>query len=522
MSNRQDTYQQAQMPQGPEMPQQAAPAMGWRRPVGRRGGPMNFINGSTISQTFFPRKLALEAVVVYIAALIVVSISFSSYAMHWYWWLFGIIGVVGFFLLSNYYSRKWQNLREETFQKKVFWTAFAIRACMVFFLYWFFNHMTGQPFMFYAADSYEYGEEAKWMAQLIRDGDFQVYLDYKFKDGSGISDAGYPMYLGFIYLLTNDSIIIARLLKALWGAFTCVLLYKLGSRNFSEPVGRMAAIFMMLEPHYIIYSGMHLKETEMVFLIVLFLERADNLLRSRNFRFWAIVPIIGILALTFCFRTVLGLSLAFAFSMALFLSSQKVANIGRRWMILIVFVLCAGYFVGGRVLSEIESVWGQKDINQESRMGVIQRTQSLAKYATKAVFAPMIFTIPFPTMVETPNQENHRMLHAGYVVKNIMSFFCIMALILLLLNQDAATGWRNNVLLGAFLISYLLILIQSAFVHADRFHLPVYVIELLFAAYGVNQMTQRRQERWYLFWCVLMFIAWVGWAWFKLKGRGFV
>ena len=470
--------------------------------------------------TYFSKQMAQQAVVAYLAALLIISIRYSAYAMYWYWWLFGIIGVVGFFMLSNYYTRKWAMLREKTFTKNVFWTAFGIRVVMVFFLYWFFNHMTGQPFMFHAADAREYSEEGAWMAQLIRDGQFQTYLDYKFRAGNGISDAGYPMYLGFIYWLTGDSIIVARLLKAMWSAFTCVLLYKLGRRNFSEPAGRMAAIFMMLEPHYIIYSGMHLKETEMVFLVVLFLERADNLLRSRNFRFWAVLPILGILALTFCFRTVLGLALAFAFSLALVLSSQKVANLGRRWLLLIVFVLCAGYFVGGRVMSEIEHYWEQRENNQGGRFGDIQKTQNLAKYATKAIFAPMIFTIPFPTMVETPGQENHRMLHAGYVAKNIMSFFCIIALFLLIFDQDPGTGWRNNVLIGAYLIAYLLILIQSAFVHADRFHLPVFVIELLFAAYGVSRMTSKKNKRWYMYWCILMFVAWLVWAWFKLKGRG--
>lgn len=469
--------------------------------------------------TYFPKSMAQQAVVVYLLALLVISIRYSAYAMQWYWWLFGIIGVVGFFIMSSYYTRKWGMLRERVFKKNVFWTAFALRVVMVFVLYWFFNYMTGQPFMFHAADAFEYGEEATWIADCIRNGNFQSYLDYKFKEGSGISDAGYPMYLGFVYLITDDSLIAARIIKALWSAWTCVLVYKLAARNFGESAGRMAAIFMMLEPHYIIYSGMHLKETEMIFLLVLFLERADNLLRSRNFRFWAIAPILGVLFLLFTFRTVLGLSVAFAMVLALVLSSQRVANLGRRWVLLIVFVMSAGFFVGGRVASEIERVWSQKDDNQAKRMGVIQRSQSFAKYATKTILAPMIFTIPFPTMVETPNQENHRMLHAGYVAKNMMSFFCIVALILLLLDPGTL-GWRNNVLLGAFLISYLLVLIQSAFIHADRFHLPAYVVELMFAAYGVSRATQAKYKRWYVYWCVLMFIAWVGWAYFKLQGRG--
>ena len=471
---------------------------------------------------YYLDKFTQTPVVVYIIALLVVSFMFSEYAMHWYWWLFGIVGVFGFFYGINYYTRTWLGFGVRRFEKSLFSTALVIRVIAVFFLYWFFDTMTGRPFMFQAADAFEYGEEAKWMADCIREGRFSVYWDYKFVLSNGVSDAGYPMYLGFVYWLTGDSIIAARLLKALWSSFTCVLLYRLGSRNFGEHVGRMAGVFLMLEPHFIIYSGMHLKETEMIFMLVLFLERADNLLRSREFRFWDVAPVFLLALSLFTFRTVLGATAVGAMAMALVLSSKRVANLGRRWFLLIVFLAGSSLFLGGRIASEIDRYWNLRDSNQSNRMTEIKRTQSFAQYATKGVLAPMIFTIPFPTMVETPNQENHRLQHAGYVAKNIMSFFCILAIVLLLINQDPDTGWRNNILIGAFLIAYLLVLVQSAFIHADRFHLPAYVIELLFAAYGVARCTRLRFRRWFTYWNVLMLVAWVVWAWFKLAGRGMI
>lgn len=470
--------------------------------------------------TYFPKQMAQYAVVAYFVALIIVSVRFSTYAMQWYWWVIGIIGVCGFFFGVSNLTKQWGMIRERAFEKKVFWTAFVLRAIMVFFLYWFFNEMTGKPFMFSAADSFEYGEGAKWMARTIREGNFQVYWD-DLLAGGGVSDAGYPLYLGFIYLLTNDSIIAARLVKSILSAFMCVLVYRLAKRNFGESAGRLAAIICMLEPHFLVYCGQHLKETEMLFLVIFFLERADNLLRSRDFRFWAIAPVLLILLLLFTFRTVLGVAACFAFLLALVLSNQKVANLGRRWIILIVFVAGAGLFVGGRVASEIELYWNQRDTNQESRMTEIRRSQGLAKYATKAVFAPMIFTIPFPTLVETPGQDNSRLQHAGFIAKNVLSFFCIFAVFLLIFNTNPATNWRNNVLLGAYMIAYLVIILQSAFVHADRFHLPAYVVELIFAAYGVTVcVTKTKYKRWFMYWCVLMTITWVAWNWFKLAGRG--
>lgn len=480
-------------------------------------------NTQFIPYGFLPNAVANQGIVVYFAVMATTLVLFSELFMQWYWWLFGIVSIVGFFYFSNKLSKQWINLRPKTFEKNIFWITLIIRVSVMLFLYWFHDTMTGQPFMFHAADAYEYGEEAKWMANCIRDGHFQDYWNYKFVQMNGVSDAGYPMYLGFIYLISGDSIIVARLFKCLWSALSCVLIYRLGKRNFGEHVGRMAAIFMMLEPHFSIYAGMHLKETEMIFMIMLFLERADALLRYRNFSFKMVSIVLVLIAALFTFRTVLGLTAIFSIAMALLLSSKRVMGWGRRIVVLLVLVISVLYFAGGRIMTEVEQVWELKDENQDSRMSVIKKTQSYAKYAGAAVFAPMIFTIPFPTMVETPNQETSRMLHGAMFVKNIMSYFCIMALISLLLPLiPGFNKWRDHVLIGVFLLAYLVILVFSAFAHADRFHLPALALEILFMAYGVSLSRIPQFQRWFKYWIALMFIAVVVWNWFKLSGRGMI
>ena len=470
---------------------------------------------------FVPRKVTNIAMLIYVVALVICNVLYMEYAMEWYFWIFGLVEVCCYFYFANKLTKDWAMLRPKTFVKNLFWSAFMIRVAVMFFLYWFHNEMTGQPFMFAAADARGYHDEAKWIAETLRDGHFKTYLDYKFGSGKGVSDAGYPMYLGMVYWLTWDSIIAARLLKCLWGALSCILIYRLGRRNFGEQVGRIAGILMMLESHFWIYGGMHLKETEMVFMLLLFLERADALLRYRKFNFATISVVVVLLAALFTFRTVLGLTALFAIGLSLFLSSQRVVNWSRRVVVLIVVAMTALYFVGGRITSEIEEIWERKDDNQNMRMTEIVQTQGFAKYAGAAVYAPMIFTIPFPTMVATEGQETSRMLHGGMVTKNIMSFFCLVSIITLLLpiipNKNR---WRDHVLIGSFLIAYLLILTFSAFAHADRFHMPALAIEILFMAYGVSLLSDNRVKRWYNWWIVVMFVAFVGWNWFKLAGRG--
>lgn len=464
---------------------------------------------------YFPKYFSSKAIITYIIALLVVGVVFMNHAMYWYWWAFGIISVVLFFYGSNQLSISWANLSEKTLEKKIFKTAFLIRCVAVIFLYFFFDAMTGQPFMFAAADSVGYHEEGLWVAKSIHDGNLEPYISY-IDAKNGISDIGYPVWLGIQYSITGGNIIIARLLKSLLSAFMCVLVYRLAKRNFGDKAGRMAAIFCMLMPNLILYCGMHLKETEMLFLTILYVERADYTIRSKHFSLKNTVVLLLLLGSLFCFRTVLGVAAMFAFLVALVLYSSKIMSKARRWGLLLVAILAIFTFMGGKLAMEIEEYWEQKDTNQEVRLADrAKKGNEFAKYAGAAIFAPMIFTFPFPTLVETPNQETFRMLHGGLVVKNIMSFFCIFAIGYLLFKKQ----WRNHVFLEAFVITYLGILVLSAFAHSERFHLPAIPFELIFAAFGVSLMT-KKETKWFNYWLVFMFVIFMGWTWFKLKGRG--
>ena len=107
------------------------------------------------------------------------------------------------------------------------------------------------------------------------------------------------------------------------------------------------------------------------------------------------------------------------------------------------------------------------------------------------------------------------MIHGGNFIKNILSGLTIFALFLLLKRGD----WRKHVLPMAVMCGYLLVLVFSNFAHSERFHFPVLPLELLFAAYGVTQVTNKH-KRIYMIWMVFICIANILWAWIKLAGRG--
>jgi len=465
---------------------------------------------------YLPKYFTNKAIVLYFGTLVLITTIFYSHSLPVVFMLFGIVEVVGFFYYANLFTKKWANYSQKKFYKQLFQTALGIRIFWVVFSYLFYTYMYGKPFEYEAADSVGYHNTAIWIRDLIESNiGLKPFLDSL---KGGYSDAGYAIYLGFQYYFTGDSIIIERLLKAIYGAFMCILIYRLSVRNFGEEVGRMAAIFCMLMPNLIYYAGLHVKEVEMVLLTVWFMERADLMLRNKNFNFVEIAPPLIIAGLLFFFRTVLGVSALFALFTALMFSSTKVVGWGKRIILIVWVLVTVGYFIGGSISTEVEEVWAAKNKTQQTSMqyrSIQEGGNKFAKYATSAIFAPIIFIMPFPTMVNTLGQQNSQLMHGGYFVKNILAFFVILAMIWIVINQK----WREYTLIISFPIGYLVVIAFSSFAQAERFHQPALPFLLIFAAFGVSKVTNKTKKyfTWYL---AFIFVALIGWSWFKLAGRG--
>ena len=478
---------------------------------------------------FMPRKISNIGIITYLLAIMACTLAYSRHILDWKWWIFGMVSVLGFFYFANQQTKLLINLRPATFAKKLFWSAFIIRVTWVVVSYLLYNQWTGTPFSIDAADELFYNDVGHYGASLLREGDWNIYdkiISYSGK--IAFSDMGYPLYLSILYWIFYDSILIVRIIKAVLSAWTVMLVYKLAARNFGEQTGRIAGVFCMLMPNLMYYCSFQLKEVEMVFLAMLFLERADFLLRKGKLTLLPTAALMLIPLSLFMIRTALAATLVLAFFCTLLLTTGRVVGWGKR----IVLTVLAAIFAVAIFLSssgigqEVTAMWQRRGSGQQANMewravrDVGQgMTQQFAKYAGAAVFAPMIFTIPFPTMNEVPGQENQKMIHGGNFVKNILSYFTIMALMILLFSGD----WRKYVLPLAVLVGYLVVLVFSNFAQSERFHQPILPLSLMFAAYGISIMKQYPWIKQYFnYWCVLMFIAALAWNWFKLAGRGMI
>lgn len=472
---------------------------------------------------YFPKYFQDRAIAVYIILLLLVPLAFG-HAMTWYWWIFGIIEVAGFFYFSHYLSRGWARLSERAFTKEVFWSALIIRVIFVIFSYFFYANTNGSFFEFGAADSYTYHIFATRGADMIAAGQFDFKHQWDamgyFSRGIDISDMGYPIYLSFVYLIFRKSILIPRLIKAILSAATVITVYRIARRNFNEQTARMTAVFCLLMPNLIYYCGTGLKETEMLFLTVLFINKADLLLRQHKLIWKHILECVAICCVIYFFRAILSIVLGLALLFALLFSSDKVSSKLKRFSIAGLAILLIGTIFWNSISEELNladytNVQAQQEQNMQWRA---ERSGGniYAKYAGAVVFAPMIFTLPFPTMVDIPNQEYQQMLNGGNYVKNITSFFTIIALLSLLLSG----GWRERVLPIAFLCGYLIVLVFSNFAQAERFHIPILPFSLMFAAYGITTVFTRKHKKWFDLWLTIIFVIGIGWTWLKLRGRG--
>lgn len=465
--------------------------------------------------TFFPNLISRKAMTSYFVTLAVISLIFINHVLPFVWMLFGTVEVCAFFYFSNQLTKQWTHFRSDVFLKKLFWTSLIIRLAYMVFSYFFYDYMTGRPFTFYTADEQFYYE----VSLIWRQQDFETFIrEMKWID---LSDSGEIYMAALACELLGPYVMTARIMHSFTSALTCVLVYRIAQRHFGESTARMAAIFCMLMPNLVYYCGLHLKEADMVFFVVLLVDSIDKLLLDRKFDWVFFVFALFSAFALFTFRTALGAVGLLAVLVAVVMTRGKLGNWWKRGlMILVVAIGLSATTVGDRIMREVGDVWDGREENQSA--GLEWRSQreggnEFAKYASSAVFAPLIFTIPFPTMVNTPGQENQQMIHGGNYVKNIMSGFTIFAIVILLLSG----GWRKHTLPMAMMLGYLAVIALSNFAHSERFHQPALPFELMFAAYGISQL-QKKHIKWIDYWMIVILVANVGWAWFKLAGRGLV
>ena len=437
-----------------------------------------------------------------------------------------IISIVLFFFVGRTMSNKFSLLGEKKFLRSVFTVGFVVRILWVFYLYYVFNPRYYGNNVGDMADIEWYipfgkelsiwlsGDSSYSLSQIINN----IYV-------AAIDDVAYPMLLGVEYLLTGgiSDVFIPMLIKSILGAYCAICIYRVTKRHFGEGVARIAAIFVCLNPNMIYWCANMFKEAEMVFFCCLAVDKFDEALSSNStLTIKSLLP--GILCgfVLLFMRTTLGLALFAAVMVHIILADRKIISIGKKIFMGALTVLVLSVTVGDHLLEQsrgyVEKAQSDYQHTNMEWRSTREGGNSFAKYASAGVFAPLIFTIPFPTFNQAHAAQLLQVqLSGGYFIKNILSFFVIIVLI-----QFIITGeWRKHVFILGYTCAYLVVLVFSGFAQSGRFHMPIWPMLMIFAAYGVqvakNDKKMRKWFTWVLF--VEVFIC-LAWNWFKLAGRG--
>lgn len=459
------------------------------------------------------RHISLLGISVYLVALVLISVIFRSHAMQPEWMLWGVGEVLFFFLLSWIFYSRWKKEDEKRFIRKVFFTALAIRVVYAVLTCFYFYHKTGTPLEFDAADSLGYHKVAVYLTKCLKGGYVKYVFQYLNFYTMGFSDQCYTLWLTLIYSVFGFNVLTPRIFKALMSAYMCVAMYKLGTRTFGEKTGKLAAVLCVFMPTLIQICGLHLKECEMIFLAVLALERMDYVIRTKKYTFWNIAFPIILAALTFGFRTIIGMALIFAFVVFIVFSDglvNKKTKIIAVSAVIVVFFAFLFSPIGYEMRNIYRLKFTDNHYNEEKYEDLGLEHASLAK---SIYMAPGAFVLPLSSMVEV-STDSQKLMNGSMYVKNLLAYFAMLAIVIAFRDKK----WRNFSLIGAYELAYLFMIMFSFAANSERYHEPAIPCILLMAAYSMTRLKRRELKGYYVY-CVLLFIALVGWNWLKLSAR---
>ena len=462
------------------------------------------------------RYISIYGVGVYLLALLVISVVFRDHAMELEWVLWGIGEVLFFFVFTTIFYPRWKNDKPKVFCHKVFWIALAIRLLYVVFSYYYFYNHAGGPFEG-SGDEVGYYTRSALLSKYIRKGDFGFVFDFLKGYSLGFSDHGYLIWLTFIHTIFGRKVWVARIFKALMSAYLCIVVHRLSSRTFGERTGRLAAVMCVFMPLFIQLTGSHIKEMEMIFLSILALERMDYLIRSKKYTLWNILFPILLIGMSFGFRTVIGMSLIFAFLVFVVLSPNHLVNRKSKIITLSATVVVFLIFLFTAIGSEMKIVYM---LNFSGTDYLARKYESLGlKYSelskSKYLF-PGAFVLPLSPMVDVAPDHN-KLINGSIYIKNFLAFFAMLSIVIAVRQKK----WRDFSLIGAYELSYLAIVMFTFTSNSERYHQPAVPLIIAMAAYAMTHLRRKDLTLFYVY-CGLFFVALFVWNWLKLAARGMV
>ncbi len=466
-----------------------------------------------ITSGFWDKKLVFQIITMAIVTFCLIFILFFDKLVPINYITGGFITILVYFIGTWLIFQQWKNLQPRQYEWRLLLVALFIRIAAAVAFYFFYLSETGVPFEYNAVDSLFYHRTAITVSQHLRQMDFNFS---SYLSGVSFSDQGYNIFLGLVYAMFGPSIMIVRLINAIFSTLTVILIYRLSKNLISEHVARIAGIASLMLPNFLLYLGTHLKESLMVFLVMALLYQTVKFVKFQKRNAWVIFSLLSLFYVLFMFRTVLAAIMLASFILYVFFHAplkSKIANFVAAGFFLIAF----GYLIFtsqagneiGEYLAKRETAVADNLQYRASRDG----GNKFAMAAGVPLFLAIIFIAPFPSLVFVPEQDLLWMFIGANFIRNVYAFFTLAGIVWIFKNN-----FRNCGLLLFFAFGYLGVLANSGFAISERFHMPVVPILLIFSSIGITNYGSKLR-RYYVLYLAIITLFIIAWNYIKLAGR---
>lgn len=465
---------------------------------------------------FWPGNFSKTAISFAFAVSIGISVIFIPYAMPIGLLFAGLLIVILFFQGINYFSKKFYGLSAQKLDKQLFVYSLIFRLIFVGYLYLltFILDPGNFPFEIHAADSWVYHLAGKKLAEV----GFNDYWNQLGQLMKGRADYGYPVFLSLIYKLFGNITLPVRIVHALLGSFSIVLLARIARMLFSNDHARFTGIIAMLMPSLLWYTGLQLKETLMMYLVILAIYHAVKMLSIRRVKLMSIIFLVLSSFLLFFFRTFLAVLLISSIFLFYFYNKSRT---GIRISVLVLFILGLLFLVNRyNIQQEVFSQYyeSQNDYFNKSVQGDVINARISVKLALVTPFIiSSAFVTPFPSFLTTETRQISIVnTFQNELVRNFMYYFYFVGLLLCFKKHG-----KKAVILIFFVMSYVAIVTFGGSSFQERFQLPGLPFIIILMSVGIVESKRSTLLKWqnYLY---IILIAQVIWTLFKLNVRGLI
>jgi hypothetical protein len=453
------------------------------------------------------------------ATLLLATLAIGGGSTQIMWVLLGGLWVSIFALAFSMLQSMSAKASPRTYERNVFIFSLVLRVVATIGIYFAFESWIGSSFEPFAADSLEYHERAVTMANQITSGGFSLQASV---NQAGLSDTGYVFLVALVYALFGPSVIIVRLIHAVLGALSVVLIYRTMSRLADDKTARTTTNLFAVYPYLIYYTALHLKETVMLLLVIAaFLQcaritaREGSLVRDGTL-------LLTLIATLFAFRTVLALILIFAIVFHFLLQKTEGKRRRRLVMVALVAASVSAVFAATQrnIRQEILSVWLRRGDQWERELA--DKENKMGGRSAGGVFVSRAGSVASATLGPLPNvtafagQENGSIQLGFAWLRQALFIFAALGAWFV-----ARTNFRKWSFLLLYTFAYTIVLAEAGLSTSHRFQLPAAIGWLMLVAIGLH--TPYRKGRVYFAWTLslcAMAAAVIYWNYFKLLVRG--